>query len=114
MISNYKEINTLDREEDDSIFQYYRKLIQLRKTVPVIADGTFEALMEDHDRILAYKRENDSQLLYVFCNYFAEDVDVPYEVPEGCRCIISNYNEDIKPEKLRLRPYEAVMFLKDK
>ena len=39
---------------------------------------------------------------------------VPYEVPEGCRCIISNYNEDIKPEKLRLRPYEAVMFLKDK
>ena len=114
VISNYKEINTLDREEDDSIFQYYRKLIQLRKTVPVIADGTFEALLEDHDRILAYKRENDSQLLYVFCNYFAEDVDVPYEVPEGCRCIISNYNEDIKPEELRLRPYEAVMFLKDK
>ena len=113
VIPNYKEINTLDRESDNSIFNYYRKLIRLRKTVPVIADGIFEALLEEDDRILAYKRINNTQELYVFCNYFPEETQVSLNIPADCRCILSNYNEDIRPENLTLRPYEAVMFLRD-
>lgn len=113
VIPNYKEINTLDRESDNSIFNYYRKLIRLRKTVPVIADGIFEALLEDDDRILAYKRTDSTQELYVFCNYFPEETQVSLNIPTDCRCILSNYNEDIRPENLTLRPYEAVMFLRD-
>ena len=113
VIPNYKEINTLDRESDNSIFNYYRKLIRLRKTVPVIADGIFEALLEEDDRILAYKRTDSTQELYVFCNYFPEETQVSLNIPADCRCILSNYNEDIRPENLTLRPYEAVMFLRD-
>ena len=113
VIPNYKEINTLDRESDNSIFNYYRKLIRLRKTVPVIADGIFEALLEDDDQILAYKRTDNTQELYVFCNYFPEETQVSLNIPADCRCILSNYNEDIRPENLTLRPYEAVMFLRD-
>ena len=113
VIPNYKEINTLDRESDNSIFNYYRKLIRLRKTVPVIADGIFEALLEDDDQILAYKRTDSTQELYVFCNYFPEETQVSLNIPADCRCILSNYNEDIRPENLTLRPYEAVMFLRD-
>lgn len=113
VIPNYKEINTLDRESDNSIFNYYRKLIRLRKTVPVIADGIFEALLEEDDRILAYKRTDSTQELYVFCNYFPEETQVSLNIPTDCRCILSNYNEDIRPENLTLRPYEAVMFLRD-
>lgn len=113
VIPNYKEINTLDRESDNSIFNYYRKLIRLRKAVPVIADGIFEALLEDDDQILAYKRTDNTQELYVFCNYFPEETQVSLNIPADCRCILSNYNEDIRPENLTLRPYEAVMFLRD-
>lgn len=113
VIPNYKEINTLDRESDNSIFNYYRKLIRLRKTVPVIADGIFEALLEEDDRILAYKRTDSTQELYVFCNYFPEETQVSLNIPADCRCILSNYNEDIRPENLTLRPYEAIMFLRD-
>ena len=113
VIPNYKEINTLDRESDNSIFNYYRKLIRLRKTVPVIADGIFEALLEDDDQILAYKRTDSTQELYVFCNYFPEETQVSLNIPADCRCILSNYNEDIRPENLTLRSYEAVMFLRD-
>ncbi len=113
VIPNYKEINTLDRESDNSIFNYYRKLIRLRKAVPVIAGGIFEALLEDDDQILAYKRTDNTQELYVFCNYFPEETQVSLNIPADCRCILSNYNEDIRPENLTLRPYEAVMFLRD-
>ena len=114
VIPNYKEINTLDREDENSIFSYYRKLIRLRKTVPVLADGSFEALLEEDDRILAYKRRTKEQELYVFCNFFPEEALVDFCLPEGCRCLLSNYNEEIQPGALKLRPYEAVMFLWEK
>ena len=114
VIPNYKEINTLDREDENSIFSYYRKLIRLRKTVPVLADGSFEALLEEDDRILAYKRRTKEQELYVFCNFFPEEALADFSLPEGCRCLLSNYNEEIQPGALKLRPYEAVMFLWEK
>ena len=114
VIPNYKEINTLDREDENSIFSYYRKLIRLRKTVPVLADGSFEALLEEDDQILAYKRRTKEQELYVFCNFFPEEALVDFCLPEGCRCLLSNYNEEIQPGALKLRPYEAVMFLWEK
>ena len=114
VIPNYKAINTLDREDENSIFSYYRKLIRLRKTVPVLADGSFEALLEEDDRILAYKRRTKEQELYVFCNFFPEEALVDFSLPEGCRCLLSNYNEEIQPGALKLRPYEAVMFLWEK
>ena len=114
VIPNYKEINTLDREDENSIFSYYRKLIRLRKTVPVLAGGSFEALLEEDDRILAYKRRTKEQELYVFCNFFPEEALVDFCLPEGCRCLLSNYNEEIQPGALKLRPYEAVMFLWEK
>lgn len=112
VIDNHREINTMDHEDKDSIFQYYRELIRLRKNVPVIAEGKFEELLEDHDSILAYKRTGCGQELYVFCNYFEKTVPVPMEIPADCRCILSNYNEDVSAENLTLRPYEAVMFLR--
>ena len=114
VIPNYKEINTLDREDENSIFSYYRKLIRLRKTVPVLADGSFEALLEEDDRILAYKRRTKEQELYVFCNFFPEEASADFSLQEGCRCLLSNYNEVIQPGALKLRPYEAVMFLWEK
>ena len=40
--------------------------------------------------------------------------DVSFSLPEGCRCLLSNYNEEIQPGALKLRPYEAVMFLWEK
>ncbi len=114
VIPNYKEINTLDREDENSIFSYYRKLIRLRKTVPVLADGSFEALLEEDDRILAYKRRTKEQELYVFCNFFPEEASADFSLQEGCRCLLSNYNEEIQPGALKLRPYKAVMFLWEK
>ena len=38
---NYKTINTeVEEKQSDSILNFYKKLIQLRKELPVIANGT--------------------------------------------------------------------------
>lgn len=113
VISNFDYINTLDKDDGNSIFQYYKKLIQLRKTISVISNGRFEGILEEHNQILAYKRKNETQELYVFCNYFDEEVLVPMEIPKDCKCIICNYNEEISPINIKLRPYESVMFLRN-
>lgn len=119
VIGNYKEINTLDREEPDSVFQYYRRLIKLRKELPVISEGSFEALLKEDDRILAYRRaleieegaQKGRQELYVVCNFFGEEAKMPEGlVPEGAERILGNYGDG--EESPRLRAYECRVFLK--
>ncbi len=108
----YQEINTEDKNDPDSIFQYYKKLVSLRKELPVIQKGSVFPLLREDKEILAYKREYDGKELYVFCNFFDRDVKVKYDIPKDCRCILSNYGENVETEKLILRPYEAVMFFR--
>ncbi len=108
----YKEINTESRHEPDSVFQYYKELVKLRKELPVIQKGSVTPLLREDKEIFAYKREYQGKELYVFCNFFDGEVKVPYSIPEDCRSILSNYGEEISPKELVLRPYEAVMFLR--
>ena len=108
----YKEINTESRHEPDSVFQYYKELVKLRKELPVIQKGAVTPLLREDKEILAYKREYQGKELYVFCNFFDGEVKVPYSIPEDCKSILSNYGEEISPKELVLRPYEAVMFLR--
>lgn len=108
----YKEINTESRHEPDSVFQYYKELVKLRKELPVIQKGSVTPLLREDKEIFAYKREYQGKELYVFCNFFDGEVEVPYSIPEDCRSILSNYGEEISPKELVLRPYEAVMFLR--
>lgn len=108
----YKENNTESRHEPDSVFQYYKELVKLRKELPVIQKGSVTPLLREDKEILAYKREYQGKEFYVFCNFFDGEVEVPYSIPEDCRSILSNYGEEISPKELVLRPYEAVMFLR--
>lgn len=108
----YQEINTENKNDPNSIFQYYKKLVSLRKELPVIQKGSILPILREDKEILAYKREYEGKELYVFCNFFDRDAKVKYDIPKDCKCILSNYGEDVKPEDLTLRPYEAVMFLR--
>ena len=108
----YKEINTENRYEPDSVFQYYKELVKLRKELPVIQKGSVTPLLREDKEILAYRREYQGKELYVFCNFFDKDAKVSYSIPKECKCILSKYGEKISPEELILRPYEEVMFLR--
>ncbi|TOI10495.1 alpha,alpha-phosphotrehalase, partial [Vibrio parahaemolyticus] len=59
---NYSEINAEAAVADlNSVFYFYKRLIELRKQVPVITDGRYEDLLPEHQRIFAYARQNDKQ-----------------------------------------------------
>ena len=105
---NYTEINVANALADpNSVFYYYQKLIQLRKTFPVFRDGAFTLLNPDDDKVFAYTRDTDTEHLLVVCNFTGDEVS--FDLPEayyGAETLIANY----EGECAVLRPYEAIMF----
>ena len=104
---NYEEINAAAALTDpNSVFHHYRRLIELRKTLPVFREGTFTLLCPEDENIFAYTRDTEHEHLLVVCNF--TDKELPFELPEswnGSKLLISNYNHPTPA----LRPYEAVM-----
>lgn len=112
---NYEDINAKDEQADPgSIFNYYKKLVQLRKELPVITEGDYTLLLEDDTAFFVYTRKTETQQLYVVCNFYANasKLDVSAFVPEGSELILSNY-DDVTDET-RFRAYEARMYLYNK
>ena len=104
---NCAEINAEAALADpDSVFHYYRTLIELRKTYPVFRDGTFTLLCPEDEQVFAYTRDTEHGHLLVVCNFSGEEA--AFDWPEAYRTaktLIANYN-DRTPV---LRPYEAAM-----
>ena len=108
---NYTEINAAEQvDRENSIFNYYRKLIQLRKELPVLTDGKFTMLDMDHDQIFAYLRDNGEDKLLVVCNFYGNTVDYAVsEKAENLELLIGNYTEENMQTDV-LRPYEARIY----
>ena len=104
---NYTEINAEAAMADpDSVFHYYRQLIELRKTYDVFRSGTFTLLCPEDEKIFAYTRDTEQEHLLVVCNFTDETLD--FHGPKnfrGAQMLLNNYREDSH----RLRPYESVM-----
>ncbi len=105
---NYKTINTEAALADpDSVFYYYKKLIELRHQYPIIVYGTFKPLLEDSDEIYAYRRELDGNILTVAANWTDKEVSCDLMDCEGEE-LISNYKVH---KKGILQPYEVRVIL---
>lgn len=107
---NYTEINAKDELGDpDSVFMCYKTLIRLRKEYPVFVDGHFDLILPEDDTFFAYARENESEKMYVICNFYGrEAVFTPEEDQKSMELLYCNYKEGGAPE--RYRPYEARIY----
>ena len=66
---NHVEINAEAALADPgSVFHHYRRLIELRHTLPVAVDGSFRLLLPDDEQVFAYVRELDGARLLVVAN----------------------------------------------
>lgn len=108
-------------QDPDSVFWFYRDLIALRKSQPVLINGSYDLIQEDHPAVYAYKRENQDSVLTVLCNM--TDQSVPYSLqqeeglhPETASLLLANTKDapEILQDVQQLRPYEALMYLSSK
>ena len=108
MNENHSFINAEAAVADpDSVFHYYRKLIELRKTYEVFRKGSFELLLPEDCNIFAYLRETAEEKLLVICNFTDKEQEMErISVPENAELLLGNYPADTE----KLRPYEARMY----
>lgn len=109
---NYRKINVQSQLEDkDSVHEFYKKLIALRKSPEykeTIVYGTLEPVWEEFHNIMAYYRKGEKTLL-VIGNYQKEEQEVV--LPEIYKKILlNNYTELGRDKnKLFLKGYQVVI-----
>ncbi|MGB8001212.1 MAG: alpha-amylase family glycosyl hydrolase, partial [Anaerobacillus sp.] len=113
---NCKAINVKESITDrHSIYHFYKNLIKLRKNHPVFIYGKYELILPEHDRIFAYTRSLDDEIMLVITNLFAEEA--AFHLPEELRnysskLLTCNYerNNHESIDRLYLKPYEARVY----
>lgn len=109
--SNYTAIHAKAQMKDEnSVFYYYKKLIQLRKTHEVLIKGEYELLLEDHPDLFVYTRSFGNKALLVVANFHNKlvSLDLPDKIKGEKECLLCNYT--VRKEGY-LQPYEAAMYL---
>ncbi len=109
---NYTWLNMAQQEEDpDSILNFYRKAIALRKQLHCVRHGVYQEHQKLSDKLYMYSMESEKQKILVICSF--HDKDMKYSVPKGfdmssTKLILCNYE---KPLTNTLHPYECKVYL---
>ena len=109
---NYEKINVAQQENDpDSILNFYRKAIELRKSLPVVKEGSYRELLKLHPSIYCYAREMAGQKLLVVCSFSKGNTH--FRLPRGfdpktANLVLQNYPH---PAHNFLQPYETRVYL---
>ncbi len=107
---NYKNINVQKSIDDEnSIFQYYREVISLRKKHPIIVYGAYQDIDFRNKKLYSYRRYNNTEELVVLCNFSDKEYSLKQNKHLNYALILSNYKDN---NALLLKPYEARVYLK--
>ena len=115
MPTDQDRINVEDELAHGEIFNYYQKLIKLRKSEKLISDGHIKMFLGDDPQIFAYERylEDSDEKLLVFTNFYGKkhSAKLP-EKYQGKDYQVLLSNHDVENGKLTdeitLTPYEAL------
>lgn len=112
--TNYKEINVEQEEKNkDSILHFYREMIGFRKAHPVLVDGHFQPILEEHQYIIAYSRENKKEKLLVVINLSGKKIKAEKHLMGLLEeePVLMNYKgvRD-REQKIVLHPYEGRIY----
>lgn len=112
--SNYKKINVKNQIKDkNSIYNYYKKLISLKKNNKTLTYGEFKLVLEDDKHIFAYLRELDGERYFILSNLSENEkkINLSEFNIKNEDIILSNYEiieKDLK--EFVVRPFESVVY----
>ena len=108
---NYKEVNVNKQENDEnSILNFYRKAIKIRKELSVIKNGNYKEYNKLSSKVYMYSREDSNQKVLVICSFSEKETKL--KVPSNfnlseAELILNNYENN----SLILKPYETRVYL---
>lgn len=110
----YKEINVKESMEDEnSIFNYYKKLIKIRHEDDVVINGKFNLIDEENQKVFSYERDYNGKKIIVIANFYEGETEFnlpeKYEMSEY-NIMLSNYADSkVKGNFTKLRAYETIV-----
>ncbi|MBQ6005888.1 MAG: alpha-glucosidase C-terminal domain-containing protein [Selenomonadaceae bacterium] len=111
---NFTHFNVVVEERDEnSVLNFYKQLVRLRKSKKIISDGAIDFLERDNPNVLAYRRTLGNEELIVICNFLgvesklAEKTLADYSA-QGHKKLLGNYDGLAE----NLRPFEVVVLEK--
>lgn len=111
---NYKHINAKQQINDhDSIYNFYKQIIQLRHTMPIIVYGKYQLIDENHPDLFNYTREYENQKLLVVTNFSGKNVeyDIPNQFQNGKILITNEKENNVFKEQMMIQPYGAYVII---
>lgn len=95
-------------EKENSIFNWYQKLIDLRHTETIVSKGKVFWPEDDHESLLIYGRTLNDETWLVYNNLEDKAVSISFEtLPQTI--ILSNYNRKELKLSMTLNPYESLV-----
>ena len=111
---NPAKVNVRDQMADPgSLWHFLRRLIDLRKRLPVLADGSLEWLPARSTAVAAYLRRDERQTVLAVHNLSDAPQDVELQLPsmpESLQDLISGQDCTLQNGRLsmRLDPFQTV------
>ena len=112
---NYRDVNAASQEGDpDSLLNFYRAAVGLRKSLPVVTDGKYREWYAASRQLYVYERRNAAARLLVICSF--TEKPARFAAPPGCRLaegklLLKNYGSDIESNGFTTKPYETRVYL---
>lgn len=112
---DYETINVEnDLSSSDSVYRYYQKLLELKKTNNAAISGDIREYDRKNRSVIAYSRSYKDDQLLIVGNF--KDKDVLFRVPEELsdyifEPILSNYEDAERVDMtIELKPYQTIIF----
>ena len=112
---NYAQgINVAEQQDDpNSMLDFYKRLLRLRKQTPALIDGDYMPLHETSDDYFAFLRQSQEtgQTCLVLLNLSGKPHTLKFDLPsENVRCLFSTHTpagESLSSEALSIAPFEV-------
>ncbi len=102
----YKEINVKkEKNEDNSILNFYKKMIRLRNESETLKFGDFEEI-KSNNYVAKFLRKTNNEIFLIVVN-LSKKTFKDKKLDESKEIILSNYE---KHNKNVLKPYEAIIY----
>lgn len=110
---NYREINVARQEKEaDSVLNYYRSLIAVRKSEEykeVFTYGKFAPAYQNTETIMAYYRADENRRILVAANFGEEPAEIELEFPVK-RIVLSNTGKrEVTEQVVKLESCEVIV-----
>ncbi|MBU5365228.1 alpha-glucosidase [Enterococcus devriesei] len=116
--TNTDKINVaIQQANPASPFNYYKKLITLRKSLPVFTSGSYQIALAKHPSVWAYTRKDETNEVFVLTNLSEKEQTITLpnywtNPNDSFEVLLTNYPNTTWQKKLILRPYEAIVVKK--